>query len=62
MKMTNEWIDWSCESRIRTPLRSSGGCNNYLNNNYAHSNKMATGMGHKVQSMMRSFQRPKGSI
>lgn len=55
--MTNEWIDWSGDNRIRTPLRG-GGCNNYLNNNYT-SNKM-TGMGLKVHSMMKSLQRPKG--
>lgn len=58
--MTNEWIDWSSENRIRTPLRG-GCCNNYLNNNYT-SYKMAAGAGLKVQSMMKSLQRPKGKI
>lgn len=59
-RMTQEWIDWTGDNRIRTPLRG-GGCNNYLNNNYT-SNKMAAaaGMGLKTQSMMKSLQRPKG--
>lgn len=57
--MTQEWIDWSSDNCIRTPLR--GGGNNYLNNNYT-SNKMAAaaGMGLKAPSMMKSLQRPKG--
>lgn len=58
--MTQEWIDWTGDNRIRTPLRG-GGCNNYLNNNYT-SNKMsaAAGLGLKTPSMMKSLQRPKG--
>lgn len=56
--MTQEWIDWSSENRMRAPLRGAA-CNNYLNNNYAN-NKMATAMGHKTTSMMKSLQRPKG--
>lgn len=56
--MTQEWIDWTSDNRIRTPLRG-GGCNNYLNNNYT-SNKMI-GSGLKTHSMMKSLQRPKGT-
>lgn len=60
--MTQEWIDWTGDNRIRTPLRG-GGCNNYLNNNYT-SNKMAAaaGLGLKTPSMMKSLQRPKGIL
>lgn len=53
--MTNEWIDWSGDGRIRAPLR--GSCHNFINNNY--TTKIA-GMGLKVHSMMKSLQRPKG--
>lgn len=57
--MTQEWIDWTADNRIRTPLRG-GGCNNYLNNNYT-SNKMIGATGLKTHSMMKSLQRPKGT-
>lgn len=56
--MTNEWIDWSNENRVRTPLRG-GGCNNYLNNNYTN-NKVGFGMGLKSNTIMKFSQRPKG--
>lgn len=55
--MTNEWIDWSGDGRIRAPLR--GSCHNFINNNY--TTKIA-GMGLKVHSMMKSLQRPKGKF
>lgn len=53
--MTNEWIDWN-DSRIRTPLRTTG-CYNFLNNNYtsSYSNKIA-GMGLKMHSVMKHQQ------
>lgn len=57
--MTNEWIDWSGENRVRTPLRG-GGCNNFLNNNYTNQ-KFALGMGLKANTLMKSTQRPKGN-
>lgn len=57
-KMTNEWIDWSNEHRVRTPLRG-GGCNNYLNNNYT-SQKIGFGMGLKANTLVKTLQRPKG--
>lgn len=56
--MTNEWIDWSGENRVRTPLRG-GGCNNFLNNNYTNQ-KVIFGMGLKANTLMKSTQRPKG--
>lgn len=56
--MTNEWIDWSGENRVRTPLRG-GGCNNFLNNNYTNQ-KVVFGMGLKANTLMKSTQRPKG--
>ncbi|XP_055324071.1 ETS-like protein pointed isoform X2 [Sitodiplosis mosellana] len=55
--MTNEWIDWSGENRVRTPLRG-GGCNNFLNNNYTNQ-KVIFGMGLKANTLMKSTQRPK---
>lgn len=57
-KMTNEFIDWSGENRVRTPLRG-GGCNNFLNNNYTNQ-KFISGMGLKANTLMKSTQRPKG--
>lgn len=57
--MTNEWIDWSAENRVRTPLRG-GGCNNYLNNNYTNQ-KAIFGMGLKANTPMKSTQRSKGN-
>lgn len=57
--MTNEWIDWSGENRVRTPLRG-GGCNNFLNNNYTNQ-KVVFGMGLKANSLMKSTQRLKGN-
>lgn len=58
-KMTNEWIDWSDENRIRTPLRGAiTSCNNLLNNNYTNS-KFGFGMGLKANTV-KSLQRPKG--
>lgn len=53
--MTNEWIDWSGDSRLRTPLR--GSCNNFINNNYNNNNKTVGGIGLKVHSVMKSMQR-----
>lgn len=58
--MTNEWIDWSGENRVRTPLRG-GGCNNYLNNNYT-SHKIGFGMGLKANALVKTLQRPKGKV
>lgn len=59
-KMTNEWIDWSDENRIRTPLRGAiSSCNNLLNNNYTNC-KFGFGMGLKANTVMKSSQRPKG--
>lgn len=55
--MTNEWIDWSSENRIRTPLR--GSFNNYTNNNNQSNYKI---MGLKTHSVMKSLQRPKGKL
>lgn len=52
-KMTNEWIEWTGENRIRTPLRGSYN-NNYLNNNQTNYKVM----GLKTHS--RSLLRPKG--
>lgn len=52
--MTNEWIEWAGDSRLRTPLR--GSCNNFINNNY-NNNKIVGGMGLKVHSVMKSMQR-----
>lgn len=57
--MTQEWIDWSGENRVRTPLRG-GGCNNFLNNNYT-TQKVVFGMGLKANTLMKSTQRPKGN-
>lgn len=60
-KMTNEWIDWSDENRIRTPLRGAiTSCNNLLNNNYTNS-KFGFGMRLKANTVMKSSQRPKGN-
>lgn len=59
--MTNEWIEWAGDSRLRTPLR--GSCNNFINNNY-NNNKIISGMGLKAHSVMKSMQRPnnKGNL
>lgn len=57
--MTNEWIDWSGENRVRTPLRG-GGCNNFLNNNYTNQ-KAVFGMGLKANTLMKTTQRSKGN-
>lgn len=54
--MTNEWIDWSSENRIRTPLR--GSFNNFTNNNQSNYKIM----GLKSHSVMKSLQRPKGNF
>lgn len=32
--MTNEWIEWTGDNRLRTSTYRGSGCSNYLNNNH----------------------------
>ena len=57
--MTNEWMEWAGDGRIRTPLRGSSCNSNFINNNNYATSKFSE-MGLKVHSVMKSLQRPKG--
>lgn len=53
--MTNEWVEWFSDNRIKTSIR--GNSNNFFSS--YQCNKIS-GMGLKTHTIMKSLQKPRG--